>query len=59
VILATWAATGEGLLVLLAVAGVVRAAAGAPAAEADGVAFAQYVTLVVLLAAATRIPVPA
>lgn len=55
-----WAVTGEGLLVLLALAGAVRAAAGTPAAQRDRDAFLEYVALVLLLAAlsALRVPLP-
>jgi len=57
VILAAWGGTGEGLLLLLALAGGIRAVAGTPPAEADGLGLAQYAGLVVVLAVATRIPV--
>jgi Zn-dependent protease len=56
-IAAAWAATGEGLLLLLGVAGAIRAAIGEPAREPDWIAFGQYAGLVAVLAAATRIPV--
>jgi len=57
VILAAWGVTGEGLLLLLALAGGIRAVAGTPPAEGDDVGLAQYAGLVVVLALATRIPV--
>lgn len=57
VIAAAWAATGEGLLLLLGAAGAIRAAIGEPARDPDWIAFAQYAGLVAVLAMATRIPV--
>jgi Zn-dependent protease len=56
---AAWAATREGLLLLLLVAGALRAALGQPAREPDWTALGQYSALVALLSAATLIPVVA
>lgn len=57
VMAATWAATHEGLLLLLGLVAIARAVAGTAPKEADGVAFAQYAALVAVLGAATLIPV--
>jgi Zn-dependent protease len=54
---ALWAATHEGLLLLLAVAAVARAIGGKPASAPDWGAFALYAALVSVLAVATLIPV--
>jgi len=57
VIAATWAATGEGLLVLLLIFAVIAASHGSAAQEPDHTALVQYAGLVAVLAALTRIPV--
>ena len=54
---ALWAATEEGLLLLLVLAAGLRAALGKPAAAPDWGAFALYAALAALLSAATLIPV--
>ncbi len=58
VIAATWFATGEGLLALLCVAAVAAAWFGHAPEEPDEPAPWQYASLVALLGAMTRIPVP-
>ena len=58
VIAATWFATGEGLLALLCVAAVAAAWFGHAPEEPDAPALWQYASLVALLGAMTRIPVP-
>jgi len=53
-----WFLTGEGLLVLLALAAGVRAAVGQAAETSDRVSFLQFVGLVVALSLLTLIEVP-
>jgi Zn-dependent protease len=52
-----WAATEEGLLLLLVLGGAGRALVGRPAAAADWPAFALYAGLAAMLSVATLIPV--
>jgi Zn-dependent protease len=52
-----WAATQEGLLLLLCLGGAGRALVGRPAGAADWPAFALYAVLVAVLSVATLIPV--
>jgi Zn-dependent protease len=58
VVAAMFWATKEGLLVLLLVVAVVRAFSPTAPTTTDGKGLAQYVLLVVILAAMTKIPVP-
>jgi Zn-dependent protease len=51
-------ATGEGLLVLICIVAIMRAAAIAPSAAADRVAFVQFAGLVIVLSLMSRIPIP-
>ncbi len=53
-----WWVTGEGLLVLLLVVGVVRTLAGGAPEASDRLTRWQFVGLVVAFAALTRIPIP-
>jgi Zn-dependent protease len=57
VIVALWAATGEGLLALLAIAAVVSALAGQPPREPDRVALVEYLVVLVALSVFGMIPV--
>jgi Zn-dependent protease len=58
VVLVMWLLTGEGLLVLLVLVGVVQAAGGQAAERPDRGALGLYVALVVALAALAKLPVP-
>ncbi len=53
-----WLVTGEGLLILIALAAAVSAALSPAAEEPDQAALLEYASLVVVLAALTRIVVP-
>lgn len=57
-IAAMWAYTGEGLLVMLGVLGLVMAFSGKTAREPDQTALTQYVMLVVLLSLLCTLPIP-
>lgn len=54
-----WLVTGEGLLVLIALAAAASAGFAAPAQDGDQAALLEYASLVIVLAALTRIAVPA
>lgn len=53
-----WLVTREGLLILLALAGGVRAVAGSSPESSDRIALGQFVMLVVCLSGLSMIPVP-
>jgi Zn-dependent protease len=54
---AAWYLTGEGLLVLIGLAAAMRAWGGDAPDEGDGKAFAQFLVLVLALAALCAVPV--
>jgi Zn-dependent protease len=53
-----WFFTGEGLLLILMIAGIVAVAAGTASSTPDPVGLMQFITLVIVLSAMCMIPVP-